>query len=137
MKRFTQKDTDAIAKLLWESPEFDEFEMGGDPALDDGMEFGMEQPEPMGAEVVMEFEPDGPIQPEGEPNEVLISDLKKLAEYSERLQEMATSAEFDDWMIAKITKASDYVSDIWHRLDARADFANTGFEQAPDYESMM
>jgi hypothetical protein len=34
-------------------------------------------------------------------------------------------------MQAKIIKASDYMSEVWHRLDASADFAN---DQDPDLE---
>jgi hypothetical protein len=43
----------------------------------------------------------------------------------------------DNWNLGIDTtyvKASDYVSDIWHRLDAEADFANTGFEQSDNIE---
>lgn len=150
-KQFYRKDNDNLASLVGESyqrsnsPEYydeeghedeeDDFEMGlggeFDETPDDGLEMGMDN------EVVMEIEPEAPVEPEfgaDEVNEVLVSDLKKLAEYAGRLQEMSQSAEFDDWMVAKITTASDYVSDVWHRLDAKADFANTGFEQAGDIE---
>ena len=92
---------------------------------------------------VVEMDPIAPVQPEVEldvapqpvaagltENEVLMSELKKLNEYSQRLYDMAQTVDFDDWMVAKIVLASDYVSDIAHRMDSKADFANTGFEQA-------
>jgi hypothetical protein len=47
---------------------------------------------------------------------------------------MKDSADFEDWMVSAITISSTYVSDVWHRLDAKADFANTGFEQSDDFQ---
>ena len=47
-----------------------------------------------------------------------------------RIQAICKEKELEPWMQAKLVKASDYVSDIWHRIDAEADFANTGFEQS-------
>jgi hypothetical protein len=85
--------------------------------------------------IVMELEPMGAVEPQ-EVNEVLVSELKKLAEYSKRLYDMRTSAEFEDWMVSAITIASTYMSDVWHRLDAKADFANTGFEQSDDFNQI-
>jgi hypothetical protein len=82
--------------------------------------------------IVMEVEPMGPVD-SVEVNEVLVSELKKLAEYSKRLYDMRSNTEFEDWMVSAITIASTYVSDVWHRLDAKADFANTGFEQSDDF----
>ena len=67
-------------------------------------------------------------------NEVVYSDIKKLAEYSQRILDICKETELEPWMQAKLVKASDYVSDIWHRLDAEADFANTGFEQSDNIE---
>lgn len=81
---------------------------------------------------VLEFEPEMDLETEIESgcNEVIYSDVKKLAEYSQRLLDICKETELEPWMQAKLVKASDYVSDIWHRLDAEADFANTGFEQS-------
>ncbi len=87
------------------------------------------------AEVMMEFEPEGPIEvdndmgigmeePEEELDEVLHSDIKKLADYSQRILNDIKHSDLDTWMIAKLIKASEYVSDVWHRCDAKADFAN-------------
>jgi len=131
------------AALIWEmysSPMDDEFEddefgMEDDMDLDiDMADYQMDaQPE-----VVMEFEPMGEVEPIGDEhmNEIMKSELKKLAEYGQRLNDLCGQVEFDAWMVAKIVKASDYVSDVWHRLDAGADFANTGFDQAPDYQNL-
>lgn len=115
--------------------DFSDDEMGDD-FEDDGMEFddmedGVEGPEAEG--MVMEIEPIAPVEAH-EVNEVLVSELKKLAEYAKRLYDMKDSADFEDWMVSAITIASTYVSDVWHRLDAKADFANTGFEQADDFQ---
>lgn len=73
-------------------------------------------------------------EPEDEIDEVLYSDIKKLAEYSNRLLKDVNHGELETWMIAKIIKASEYVSDVWHRLDAKTDFANTGVDQIEDDE---
>lgn len=102
--------------------------MGDEMGMEDDL--GMES-EPEG--MVMEIDPVAPVEAH-EVNEVLVSDLKKLAEYSQRLYDMKDSADFEDWMVQAITVASTYVSDVWHRLDAKADFANTGFEQADDFQ---
>lgn len=76
-------------------------------------------------------------EPEDEIDEVLYSDIKKLAEYSNRLLKDVDHSELETWMIAKIIKASEYVSDVWHRLDAKTDFANTGVDQTEDDEFGM
>jgi len=104
----------------------------GDDMDDDdfGDEGGFDEPEAHG--MVMEFDPISPVE-KHEVNEVLVSELKKLAEYANRLYEMRNDCEFEDWMVSAITISSTYVSDVWHRLDAKADFANTGFDQSRDY----
>lgn len=97
--------------------------------------------------VVLEFEPEGSLVPdmddsdgfgdmvevggdelEEEIDEVLYSDIKKLADYSNRLLKDVNHGELETWMIAKLIKASEYVSDVWHRLDAKTDFANKGVQ---------
>jgi hypothetical protein len=87
-----------------------------------------------GSTAVLEFEPEMDIETEEGCNEVIYSDVKKLAEYSQRLLDICKETELEPWMQAKLVKASDYVSDIWHRLDAEADFANTGFEQSDNID---
>lgn len=124
--------------ILWESyrnknviqERFDD-EMGDDFGND---EMGDDFNEPTSQSMVMEIEPMAPVESH-EVNEVLVSELKKLAEYSQRLYDMKDSADFEDWMVSAVTIASTYVSDVWHRLDAKADFANTGFEQSADFNN--
>ena len=101
----------------------------------DGNEMDGDFDEPKAQGMVMEIDPVAPVEAH-EVNEVLVSDLKKLAEYAQRLYGMKDSADFEDWMVQAITVASTYVSDVWHRLDAKADFANTGFEQADDFQQL-
>jgi len=79
---------------------------------------------------VLELDTGSDLETEEGCNEVVYSDIKKLAEYSQRILDICKETELEPWMQAKLVKASDYVSDIWHRLDAGADFANTGFEQS-------
>lgn len=103
----------------------------GDPTVEDPMlAMGNEDSEM----AVLEFEPEMDLETEEGCNEVVYSDIKKLAEYSKRILSLAKEKEFEPWMQAKLIKASDYVSDIWHRLDAEADFANTGFEQSDNID---
>ena len=148
-------------KVIWESfrgkvmnERFDDemdYDFEGDDDFDDNDDFGMMRDDPDFGEdgfdsegddddfgqphqqgMVMEIEPVGHVE-KHEVNEVLVSELKKLAEYADRLYEMRNDCEFEDWMVSAITISSTYVSDVWHRLDAKADFANTGFEQSDDY----
>lgn len=91
---------------------------------------------------IIEIEPSTDLECSEEPDDypieevddVLVSDLKKLAEYSQKLLEVCPQQELEPWMKAKIIKASDYVSEIWHRLDATADFANDGYEQSDNID---
>ncbi len=136
----SKKDEAALIWEMYNSPMDDEFEddefgMDDDMGLDIDMADEQMDAQP---EVVMEFEPMGEVEPIGDEhmNEIMKSELKKLAEYGQRLNDKCGQVEFDAWMVAKIVKASDYVSDVWHRLDAEADFANTGFDQAPDYQNL-
>lgn len=87
------------------------------------------------SEVIMSFEPEAPVEVDNGPEEesidiALYTDIKKLSEYSDRLLKMAKETHFEPWMAAQLSKASSYVSDVWHRLDAKVDFANTGIEQS-------
>jgi len=130
--KFSQKDSMDIASLMYESYQDEEMDMDMDLDMGDDLGDG-------GGEMVMEIEPVAPVEPsmgQEETDEVLVSNLKKLAEYSQRLNDMVGQAEFETWMVAKITKAADYVDDVWHMLDAGADFANTGFEQAPPEQDL-
>ena len=119
----------------------DDFSDDGIDDFDDDMDFGDDLDDDLGGDfgggkaqgMVMEIDPIAPVEAH-EVNEVLVSELKKLSEYGKRLYDMKDSAEFEDWMVSAITIASTYVSDVWHRLDAKADFANTGFEQADDFK---
>lgn len=123
----SRRDQQAIAALLFEN------HLG---PMDDGIGAGMEDPSFGGQEeVVMEIEPIAPVTPQfEEPDEMyesLKGDLKKLAEYSERLGSVCRpNGGLQPWMVAKLAKAADYVSDVYFQLEDSVDFANTGYEQA-------
>ena len=104
------------------------FEPEGEIEIDDGFDLVPDDDDSDGFGDMMEDEPEEEI------DEVLYSDIKKLAEYSERLLNDVDHSKLETWMIAKLVKASEYVSDVWHRLDAKADFANTGADQVEDDE---
>lgn len=90
----------------------------------------MDQPE----DVVMSFEPMDeiePVQDEGDDVDLAVySDIKKLAEYSKRILSICKEQKLEPWMMAQLVKASSFVSDVWHQLDAKVDFANMGFEHS-------
>jgi hypothetical protein len=122
------------SRLMWEaftSPMEDDDDM--DFSMDDDMDDDFDDDfDDDRDEMVIEIDPIAPVEKIGDDhmNEILNSELKKLAEYGKRLEDLCGKVEFEPWMIAKVVKASDYVEDVWHRLDAGADFANTGFDQA-------
>ena len=69
-------------------------------------------------------------------------ELYKLAKYSIKLHEMLKSvseeAGLEGWVQAKITKASDYISSVYHHLDYDSKFAESkevvseGFSDSED-----
>jgi hypothetical protein len=137
--KINRKDQQALAALLYENfnAEYsDESSMGSmDDGMDSGNEFDMGDG---GMSVdVMQIDPIAPVESfESEENEQVTADLKKLAEYVGRLQELCGQCDVEPWMVAKISKAAEYVSDIYYMLDSSVDFANTGFEQAPPTQSL-
>lgn len=134
--KINRKDQIAIASLIYENfgaeDEFQTDDMGYDEPMDDGMDSGFDQ---MGDDVdvsVMQIDPVAPVESfESEDTKQVMGDLKKLTEYTSRLQGICGQCEIEPWMVAKISKAAEYVSDIYYMLDDSADFANMGAEQAP------
>lgn len=140
MKKTSYKDQRAIAALLFENHFGDDLGMDDGLGMDDSME--MEDPS-FGDEtnVVMEIDPVAPVTPEFEEDDDLYEsikgDLKKLQEFSGRLMEVCKpNGGLEPWMIAKLAKAADYVSDVYFCLEDSVDFANTGFEQAGPEQSI-
>lgn len=86
--------------------------------------------------VVMSFDTSEPVEIDHdedhgdhentERDDMIRSELLKLVEFTTKLQDMAKDADFEEWMAAKITKASDYVTDVYFRLATKADYANCG-----------
>jgi hypothetical protein len=57
-------------------------------------------------------------QPDDHEAKMAKADLYKLAEYSAKLFKMIEEGEeLDGWVQAKITKASDYISSVYHYLE--------------------
>ena len=57
---------------------------------------------------------------ERDPSEIHMAkaELKKLAEYSHKLYDMVDSVPgLEGWIASKITKASDYISSVYHWLE--------------------
>jgi hypothetical protein len=71
-----------------------------------------------------------------------LSELKKAKEYASKLESMLKSANsLEGWTAAKITKASDYLSSVYHWLDYDENKGNLNSidsysdERYEDYES--
>jgi hypothetical protein len=61
-------------------------------------------------------------------NEIIVKALRKLIKRADILLNHCESDKLNTWMVAKIIKAEDYISDVWNELDDVADFANDGPE---------
>ena len=92
-----------------------DMDMGADDVVDVSMDFDTSEP----VKPVHRLEDDDDFD-----SAMVISELKKLAEFANRLEDMGCSTKFEPWMTAKLTKAADYVSDVYFRLSAKADYAN-------------
>lgn len=122
MKNF-KNDQQKIASIMWESfDSADDFDV-------------MIQSEPIEQEVEIlddldepEVEDDDNGGIDHEDMILIYSDIKKLAEYSKRMLGICKEGKLEPWMIVKLIKASEYVCDVWHRVDAKADFANDGLD---------
>jgi hypothetical protein len=66
------------------------------------------------------------------------ADLYKLAQYSAKLFKMINeNEEIDGWVQAKITKASDYISSVYHYLEYEK-MARNAIDQGPrDFEESV
>jgi hypothetical protein len=62
-------------------------------------------------------------------NEIIVKALRKLIKRADILLNHCESDKLDTWMVAKIIKAEDYISDVWNELDDVADFANDGMDE--------
>ena len=96
------------------------FEDYGDDAKGVVMSFDTSEP------VEIDHDEDHGDHENTERDDMIRSELLKLVEFTTKLQDMAKDADFEEWMAAKITKASDYVTDVYFRLATKADYANCG-----------
>jgi hypothetical protein len=84
--------------------------------------------QPVGKPVIITMDMPG-AQPELEPNheeeehdpseiEMAASELHKIGDYIPKLKEMVTQMpSLEGWVSSKITKASDYISSVYHWLE--------------------
>lgn len=100
-------------------------------------------------DVILQMEPEAPLEVEVAPesmeddlfededdgldNEIIVKALRKLIKRADILMNHCEGDKLDTWMVAKIIKAEDYISDVWNELDDVADFANDGFEDAENF----
>jgi len=95
------------------------------------------------AEAIISLEPPMQVEPEivddglGEDivedddldNEIIEKALRKIIKRADILLSHCQGQSLETWMVAKIIKAEDYISDVWNELDDIADFANDGPEE--------
>lgn len=97
--------------------------------------------QPVGKPVVVSFNAPNNSQPEFEGNseqeeehdcseiEMAAADLHKIAEYAPRLKEMVQQMPgLEGWVASKITKASDYISSVYHWLEYQQHEGSTSQE---------
>lgn len=61
--------------------------------------------------------------------DMALSDLYKLAEYSDKLFDMVEDMdELEPWVSSKITKASDYISSVYHYLNYQNSKSDMDFD---------
>ena len=69
------------------------------------------------------------------------ADLYKIAKYAIKLHDMLKNVSeergLEGWQQAKITKASDYISSVYHNLDYDMKFGDQSDEIGPDIEMQM
>lgn len=94
------------------------------------------------AETIVTMQPLGGLVPEigaeevlsddedEDDNEIVLHSLRKMIKRAECLLDLCSTEKLETWMIAKIIKAEDYISDVWDQLDDKADFANDGVEDS-------
>jgi hypothetical protein len=105
----TFEDEDAEAIITMEKPLMVEPEMGDDGIFEDDDDLFEDEDDDLD-------------------NEIIVKALRKLIKRADILLNHCESDSLDTWMVAKIIKAEDYISDVWNELDDVADFANDGFE---------
>ena len=130
-------------QLIWEQYREDPYskQFGGDDERDPTVEDPMAEFDDEDQEVVLEFEPEGPVEVDedvgedgSEMSELVMTDIKKLDRNTKKLLDYCASNKLEPWMQAKLVKAAVYVADVWDQLDDEADFANDGFEQSDNID---
>lgn len=89
-----------------------------------------------------EYECEGEEEHDSSEMEVALMELHKLQEYSSKLQALiADMPNLEGWISSKITLASDYISDVYHRIEYRqstnssqpdVSMFNQGYESSDD-----
>jgi hypothetical protein len=76
---------------------------------------------------------------ENDPSEIEMAsaELHKLAEYAPKLKEMISQMSgLEGWVASKITKASDYISSVYHWLEYQQHEGNEGCDHNHEEEDM-
>lgn len=99
--------------IMDEEEEVIEIEMGPPEVVDDTF-----------IEFEDEVEPDPEIMsgvtPHPDNDNVIAGDLIRAQDAAQRLQELCSEIDPDNWMVAKIAKATDYIDEVLKRMEAKA-----------------
>ena len=64
-------------------------------------------------------EPDMSLDVHPDNDNVAVSELIRLRDTSTKLEQLATNGQLDNWMVAKVVKASDYIEDVLKSMEAK------------------
>jgi len=64
-------------------------------------------------------EPDMNLDVHPDNDNVAVSELIRLRDTSTKLEQLATNGQLDNWMVAKVVKASDYIEDVLKSMEAK------------------
>ena len=120
--------------IIWESHYNGEFssdeegfnhhdEFGDDDDFDDEIVISSE---PMG-DMDIDHE-DSFDDEENEDNKIVLHTIRKIVKRGEALLDLCKDCQLDPWMIAKIVKAEDYITDVWDQLEDGEDVDVTKFD---------
>lgn len=60
------------------------------------------------------------IKPHADNDDVITADLVRAQESAAKLASICATTEADNWMIAKIAKATDYIDEVLKRMEVKA-----------------
>ena len=111
-------------ELIWESHYnagyHEQFSDEDEDFMDDGEGEIVISSEPIGDVDIEEYDDDDDFDDDGDSddeNEIVLHTIRKLIKRGKTLSDLCRNGHLKPWMIAKIIKAEDYITDVWDQLD--------------------